>query len=112
LKWVIYVGTFKAITSGWKNIKNPSRTQQVLLNLICDLIVSHCGVFSDFSYPKYIMDELLEFVGTIIIEQGDSQLHINKAVQELQDRDSISRCFWDRVLEAITLSPRPTPNVP
>ena len=112
LKRVIYVGTFKAITSGWKNIKNPSGTQQVLLNLICDLVIPHRGVFSDFSYPEYIVNELLEFVGTIILGQGDSQTHINEAVRELQEGDCISRVFRDRVLEAITPSPNPVPNVP
>ena len=46
LKRVVYIGTFKAIPSGWEDIKDPFRTQRVLLNLICDLIIPHRGIFS------------------------------------------------------------------
>jgi len=54
LKRVIYIGTFRAITSGWENNKDPSVTQRVSLNPICDLAIPHRGVFSDNSYctPK------------------------------------------------------------
>ena len=51
LERVVYISTFKAIPSGWENIKDPSRMQRILLNPICDLVIPHLGVFSDFSYP-------------------------------------------------------------
>ena len=77
LKRVVCIGTFKDITSSWENIEDSSGTQRVLLNLICDLVIPHRGVFSDFPYPEYIMEELLEFVGTIVVGTGDSQTHIS-----------------------------------
>ena len=112
LKRVVYIGAFKAIASGWENIKDPSGTQRVLLNLICDLVIPHRGVFSDFSYPDYIVDELLEFVGTMVAGQGDSQTRIDEAVQELQDGDCIDEGLRDRVLDAIIPPPNPPSNVP
>jgi len=112
LNQVVYIGTFKAITSSWADIKDPSGTQRVLLNLICDLVIPHRGVFSDFFYPDYIVDELLKFVGTMVAGQGDPQTHINEAVQELRDGDYIDGGLRDSVLDAITPPPNPASNVP
>ena len=39
LKNVVYTGTFKAITSHWKNSKNSVGTQRVLLDFLCDLVI-------------------------------------------------------------------------
>jgi len=111
LKRVVCIGTFEDITSGWGNIRDSSGTQRVLLNLICDLVIPHRGVFSDFSYPEYIVDKLLGFVGTIVAGKGDSQTDINEAVEELRDGPCIDKGLRDRVLDALDPSPNPTPNV-
>jgi len=62
----LYTGTFNVITSGWEKSRNSSGTQRVLLNLVCDLIIKDCGVFSDFSYPEYIVEMLLELLGNMV----------------------------------------------
>ena len=110
LKQVVWIGTFRGITSGWENIGHSSGTQRVLLNLICDLVIPHRGVFSGFSYPEYIVDELLELVGTIVVQTGDSQMHVNEAVQELREGPCIDRDLQSRVLNVISPSPNPAPN--
>ena len=111
LKRVVYIGTFKDITSGWENIADPSGTQRVLLNLICDLVIPHRGIFSDFPYPGYIVDELLKFVGKMVVGQGDSQMLINEAVDELLYGACIDSVFRDKVLDAIAPSSNPAWSV-
>ena len=102
LERVFYTGTFKVITSSWENSTNSSGTQLILLNLICDLVIKSRGVFSDFSYPAYIEDMLLELVGGHMIDgHGDAQDHINSAIAELgnvSSRDCMNRGLQDRAL--------------
>ena len=88
LKWVFYAGTFKVISSSWENSMYSSGTQRILLSLICDLVIKRRGVFSDFSYPAYIVDMLLELVGHMLDGHGDAQPYINSAIEELRDVDS------------------------
>jgi hypothetical protein len=104
LKEDFYTGTFKAITSNWEKSKNSVGTQRVLLDLICDLVIRRRGIFSDFSYPSYIVDMLLDLVGKMVEGHGDSHPHINEVVQELDDDNLWNRrdnSLRDRALNAI-----------
>jgi hypothetical protein len=47
-------------------------TQRILLNLICNLVIRSCGVFSDFAYPEYIVDMLLKLVGKMVDRHGNA----------------------------------------
>jgi len=78
-----YVGTFRAITSNWRQHKHSLGTQRVLLNLICDLAADQRGLFSDYTYPSYITDELLELLGNVV--EGQTGSHIDDAMEELRD---------------------------
>lgn len=78
-----YVGTFRAVTSNWRQHKHSLGTQRVLLNLICDLAADQRGLFSDFPYPSYIADELLELLGNVV--EGQTGSHIDDAMEELRD---------------------------
>jgi hypothetical protein len=114
LQEVTFIGTFRDITRGWKDsdTRDSPGTQRVLLNLICDLVILHRGVFSNFDYPEYIVEKLLEFVGTIVVVgTGDSQTDINEAVAELRAGPYIDKGLRDRVLAALSPSPNPAPNV-
>ena len=88
LKWVFDTGTFKVITSSWENSTHSSGTQRILLNLICDLVIKSRGVFSDFSYPTYIVDLLLKLVGHMTDGHGNAQPHIKSAIEELRSVNS------------------------
>ena len=104
LNRVFYTGTFEVITSGWENIKDPSGTQRILLNLICDLVIKSRGVFSDFSYPQYIVEMLLNLVGNMLDRHGYTQPHINNAVEELWNvnpRDCMDRALRSEALEKL-----------
>jgi len=101
MKQVFYTGTFKVITSNWENSAHSSGTQKILLNLICDLVVKSRGVFSDFTYPAYIVDMLLELVGYVVNGHGNAQPHINNAMEELRNvnpRDFMDRGLRERAL--------------
>ena len=78
-----YIGTFRAITSDWRQHKHSLGTQRVLLNLICDLAADQRGLFSDYPYPSYITDELLELLGKVV--EGQTGSHIDDAMEELRD---------------------------
>ena len=78
-----YIGTFRAITSNWRQHKHSLGTQCVLLNLICDLAADQRGLFSDYPYPSYITDELLELLGNVV--EGQTGSHIDDAMEELRD---------------------------
>jgi len=109
---VFYAGTFEVITSNWEESKNSAGTQRILLDLLCDLVIRSRGVFSDFSYPPYIVKMLLELVGKMIEGHGDSHPHINEVVQELEDEDLRNRMdnnLRDQAMNAIRPPPDTTP---
>ncbi|KAH9049026.1 hypothetical protein EDB84DRAFT_1454940 [Lactarius hengduanensis] len=78
----LYVRTFRAITSGWRQHKNCIGTQRVILNLICDIAICDRGIFSKPTFPTDIANELL-----ILFEkmaEGQSGSHIDDAMTELR----------------------------
>ena len=106
LKTVLYTGTFNVITSNWKKSRTSAGTQRILVDLLCDLVIQGRGVFSDFSYPPYIVELLLELVGNIMKGHGGSQPHMNDIIQELEDDNFEHRMDNDlryKVLSAIGL---------
>ena len=120
LKQDLYTGTFNVITSGWEKSKDSSGTQRILLNILCDLIIQGRGIFSDFSYPGYIVHMLLELVGHMIDGHGTDHTLINSAIEELQNvnfRDCMDRGLRDEASEvdilitrcSITVSGTPSP---
>ena len=85
LKRVFYTGTFKAITSDWKDCKNSVGTQGILLDLLCDLVIRSHGAFSDFSYPPYIVEMLLELVEKMVDGHEGIRDHTDDIVQVLEE---------------------------
>lgn len=78
-----YIGTFKAITSDWEQVKNSPGTLQIILNLVCDIAIKNRGIFSNFPYPEYITKELLELLGKML--EGQENRGIDPTFNELQD---------------------------
>jgi hypothetical protein len=110
---VFYTGTFKVITSNWEKSKESVGTQRILLELLTDLVIRSRGVFSDFPYPPYIVDMLLDLVGKMIKGPRSSHRHINDVIQELEDEISWKRMdngLRDKVLGAIYLSSDTAPS--
>ena len=92
LMFEFYTGTFKAITFNWEKSKNSAGTQRILLDLLCDLVIRRRGVFSDFSYPQYIVDMLVDLVEKMVKGHGGKYPHINDVIQELEDDH-----LWNRM---------------
>ena len=102
----IYPGTFEAITFNWEKSKNSAGTQRILLDILCDLVIRNRGVFSDFSYPRYIVDMLLDLVERMVEGHGGSLPHINEVIKELKDddlRNRMDNSLRDEALDAIGL---------
>ncbi|KAI9439340.1 hypothetical protein H4582DRAFT_133337 [Lactarius indigo] len=64
------VGTFRAVSSNWRQHKHSIGTQRVILNLVCDIAIFDRGLLSDIFFPKYITDELLELLENIVEGQS------------------------------------------
>ncbi|KAI0276113.1 hypothetical protein BGY98DRAFT_738108 [Russula aff. rugulosa BPL654] len=100
---VFYSGTFEVITSNWKRSQNSAGTQRILLDILCDLVIRSRGVFSDFSYPRYIVEMLLDLVGKIVKGHGGLNPHINEVIDELEDdtlRNRMDNTLRDEALDA------------
>jgi hypothetical protein len=109
---VFYTGTFEVITSNWKKSKESPGTQRILLDLLCDLVIRNRGVFSDSSYPPYIVKMLLDLVEKMVEGHGGLNPHINEVIRELEDDDLRHRMdnnLRDQALDAIGLPPEPAP---
>ena len=102
-----YTGTFKVITSNWKT-KNSVGTLQILLDLLCDLVILNRGIFSNLSYPSYIVDMLLGLVGEMVEEHIGSPDHIDDVIQELEDTDSGNSVDNGLRAKLLSILPRPT----
>ena len=110
---VFYTGTFEVITSNWEKSKKSAATQRILLDILCDLVIRSRGVFSDFSYPPYIVEMLLDLVGKMVKGNRGSNPHIDEVIEELEDEDLRNRMdnsLRDQALAAIGLPPDTTPQ--
>jgi len=96
----LYIGTLRAITSDWSKYKRSLGTQKLLL----DLTVPDRGIFSDFDYPAYIVDEFLVLLGNIL--DGQRGPHIDDVEQLLSRRSRAVfgslRGFYTKTLRVIT----------
>jgi hypothetical protein len=79
----LIVGTFRAITSNWRQHKHSIGTQRVVLNLVCDIAILDRGLSSNYYIPRFVTDELLILLGNMV--EGQSGSHIDNAMKELKD---------------------------
>ncbi|KAI9437912.1 hypothetical protein BJY52DRAFT_1196195 [Lactarius psammicola] len=104
----LYIGTFRAITSGWRKHKDSIGTQRFILNLICDVAIFDRGIISNRSYPGYITDELLVLLGNMV--EGQSGSHIDDAMLELGRPLGLrDRPFAVRAMKVISPPRAPVP---
>ena len=109
---VFYTGTFEVITSNWEKSKDSAGTQRILLDLLCDLVIRNRGVFSDSSYPRYIVKMLLDLVQKMVDGHRGSHDHINEVINELLNdnlRDRMDNNLRDEALDALGLPPDTMP---
>ncbi|KAN0135153.1 hypothetical protein V8E53_007044 [Lactarius tabidus] len=79
----LILGTFRFITSNWRQHKRSIGTQRIILNVICDVAIPGHGLVSDLDFPRYITDELLVLLENMVDGQPGS--HIDEAMKELED---------------------------
>jgi hypothetical protein len=103
----LYIVTFRAITSNWAKYKHSLGTQKVLL----DMVASYQGIISDFEYPAYITNELLDLLKSVFTGQGGK--HIDHAIEELKLHHDLDgrpgrKEWWAKVTRAITQGSAPS----
>jgi hypothetical protein len=72
----LYVGTFKAITSIWRERELSFGTRQGLLNLVLDVGM---GQSEAFAYPGDITNKLVKFLDNIL--EWQTYLHIDEVLE-------------------------------
>ncbi len=104
---VFYAETFRKITSRWRESRESLGTQNILLNIICDLVIQGRGMFSDFSYPEYITTRFLEMVGNMLRGNPGPDSHIEAAMREIESVGSLScmdvylrRKAWETITQS------------
>ena len=85
---VLYIGTFKVITSNLEESRDSPGTQQILLSIICDLIFQDRGIFSGFLYLELITTMLVDTLGNILQRYVGPDWHIYDALREIESVDS------------------------
>ena len=85
IRQIVFVKTFKAITSDWQAFIFSIGTRQVILNIVFDIAFCGRGIFSDVRYPDYITNELLDLLRRMTAGQGDA--YIEDAKREIRHGD-------------------------
>ena len=93
---VLYVYTFRTITSDWRRHKHSLGTQKLLL----DTVSSDQGFLRTFNYPDYITDELWELLGDML--EGETGPHIDNGVQQLTDHQRDGGRYGAKALAVIS----------
>ncbi|KAI0251659.1 hypothetical protein BJV78DRAFT_416711 [Lactifluus subvellereus] len=107
----LFIGTFKSITSDWKKYRGSRGTQQVLLDVVCDIAMRRprYGDPSRIAFPSYIADKLLVLLRNVL--EGQPGSHIDDVVENLHTAlpgiYGERRKFLDRALEVIAQSRAP-----
>ncbi|KAN0135846.1 hypothetical protein V8E53_006298 [Lactarius tabidus] len=104
---IFYAETLRKITSNWRESRESLGTQNILLNIICDIVIQERGIFSDFLYPAYITSILLELVGKILRGHCGPDSHVGDALQEIENVGSMKcmdihlrRKAWDTITQS------------
>jgi hypothetical protein len=106
-----YTGTFKIITSQWMKSKGSSGTKRILLDLICDLVIKDRGVFSNFTYPTYMEEMLLELARNMA--DGDRDLipdiiNMEGELRSVNSRNCMDMGLRNKALRTVILLRRNT----
>jgi len=100
----LYIGTFRAITSDWRLYKHSLGTQTILL----DAVTSEDGIFSDFNYPAYIMDEFFLLLRSML--DGQTAALNASARDQLQNYQG-SPELRAKAMQLLALIPHLQPDV-
>ena len=92
---VLILGMFRTVTLNWRQHKHSIATQRVILNLICDLAIRDRGLFSNYRFPSYILEELLVLLGNMV--EGQCGSHLDEATKELEDAIKKGESRWTEI---------------
>lgn len=88
LRSLLYVGTFRIMTSDWSKYKHSLGTQQLLLDMVISESVP--GIISrSHRYPTSLVNEFFVLLGNIL--EGQTGPHIDNVVQELSSNPLFTR---------------------
>ena len=78
----VFVGTFKSLTSDWKDHRDAPGTQRLLVHLLRQVLSKNEETPTD-NVPAYIVDKFLTFIGEVLA--GKKGTHVNEALQLIGD---------------------------
>ncbi|KAI0265689.1 hypothetical protein BC834DRAFT_843543 [Gloeopeniophorella convolvens] len=105
----LFIGTFKNITSDWKEHRDSPATQRLLVHLLRQILPRDNESPSD-EVPAYIIDEFLAFIGNVLAEKKGS--HITEAVLLIQAYHELRGGARDATQKALDAISPPKPPKP
>ncbi|KAF8272633.1 hypothetical protein EI94DRAFT_251017 [Lactarius quietus] len=78
----IFVGTFKSLTSDWKDHREAPGAQHLLVHLLRQVLSKNDDTPAD-NVPAYIVDKFLIFMGEVFA--GKKGSHVTEALQLIGD---------------------------
>ena len=78
----VFVGTFKSLTSDWKDYRDAPGTQRLLVLLLRQILSNNDETPAD-GVPAYIVDKFLTFIGEVLA--GKKGAHVTEALQLIGD---------------------------
>ncbi|KAI0261952.1 hypothetical protein BC834DRAFT_1043705 [Gloeopeniophorella convolvens] len=77
----VFIGTFRHVTSDWKERRHALGVQRLLVNLLHQVLPKNNDTPSD-EMPGYVIDEFLAFLGNVLAEKKGS--HVTEAIAMIQ----------------------------
>lgn len=74
----LFIGTFKSLTSDWKEHRDAPGTQRLLVHLLRQVLLKNNEMPAD-DVPAYIVDKFLTFIGEMLA--GKKGGHVTEALQ-------------------------------
>jgi hypothetical protein len=106
----LFIGTFKSLTSDWKDHRDASGTQRLLVHLLRQVLPKNNETTAD-DVPAYIVDKFLTFIGEVLA--GKKGTHVTEALQLIGDFVELRGGTHNVAQDALrTISPPKPPKPP
>jgi hypothetical protein len=105
----LYIGTFRTITSEWKERRNAICSQRLLVNLLHHVLPENNDSPAD-EVPSYMIDEFLAFVANVLAEKKGS--HINDAISMIKAYTELRGGTHEIAQKALSMIAPPKPPKP
>lgn len=106
----LFIGTFKSLTSDWKDHRDAPGTQRLLVFLLRQVLPENTETPAD-DVPAYIVDKFLTFIGEVLA--GKKGSHVTEALRLIEEFVELHGGTHSVAQDALrTISPPKPPKPP